>query len=256
MAESLLEVKGICNEDIYVYDDASSEYDNKYIKEKIPNAKQIIVRESNLGADQNLYNAIYDFSCSNYTHMVVFDSDLLFEENILIFIRQNMCKTQGIMSVYNSCRHESIEQEDDIFVKKQSVGAAGLVLSKEIANDIIDKVPLSRSYDWDICKHVTKQGIKIVVSNESHVQHIGFEGYNNDNITPYEYGLNFIPNNTITIRHLLSSIEELIIYENSRKGFFEKMCDLGLIVKKTIKRAKNKIMRQIKGSVKKWEKNQ
>ena len=228
MSESLAMVKGIIEESIFVFDDCSREYDVGFLKGIFPNAESVIRREYNVGADANVYAAMLDFLKTSKGHMVILDSDLLFDSEMIYFIKNNIPRTKGFFSVYNSCIHKSygkVQIGDSNFLVKKTTGAAGMVISQEIVKNIINNVPLTRSFDWDICSYLKKINTPVLVSEKSYVQHIGFNGYNNSYLTKYEYALNFTPNNEITQKHLLSSIEDLIILENSRKAIASRIAD-------------------------------
>lgn len=228
MSESLAMVKGISEESVFVFDDCSCEYGTEFLKEKFPYAESIVIRESNLGADANVYAAMLDFLKTQKENMVIFDSDLLFDEDVIGFIRTSIPVSKGIFSVYNSCIHEpesELKMGENRYLVKKTVGAAGMVISKKVVEAIIKEVPMTRKFDWDICSYLNSKNIPIFVSEKSYVQHVGFSGYNNSCLTKYEYALNFTPNNEITQKHLLISIENMIILENSRKTLSARIYD-------------------------------
>lgn len=228
MSESLAMVKGITEESVFVFDDCSHEYGAEFLRGKFPYAESIIIRNKNVGPDANVHAAMLDFLKTKKGYMVILDSDLLFDCEILKYIKASIPLTKGFLSVYNSCIHGSngkMQIGDCQFLIKRSTGAAGMVISKELVGSIINEIPLTRKFDWDICSYLNGKNIPILVSEKSYVQHIGFSGYNNSYLTKYEYAINFTPNNEITQRHLLASIENLIILENSRKSLLARVFD-------------------------------
>jgi hypothetical protein len=228
MSESLAMVKGLSEESVFIFDDCSCEYGTEFLKGKFPYAESIITRESNIGADANVYEAMVDFIKTKKGNMVIFDSDLLFDEDVIEFIKTSIPISKGIFSVYNSCIHEpesKVKIGDIRYLVKKTIGAAGMVISKDLARSVIKEVPKTRKFDWDICSYLQSMNIPILVSEKSYVQHIGFSGHNNSYLTKYEYALNFTPNNDITQKNLLSSIENMIIIENSRKPLPARVAD-------------------------------
>jgi hypothetical protein len=250
MSESLAMVKGITEESVFVFDDSSREYGDEFLREIFPYAESIIIRNINVGADANVHSAMLDFLETKKDYMVILDSDLLFDSDIINFIKTSIPITKGFFSVYNSCIHESkgkVQIGDSQFLAKRTVGAAGMVISRELVGFIINEIPLTRKFDWDICSYLNGQNIPILVSEKSYAQHIGFSGYNNSYLTKYEYAINFIPNNEITQRHLLTSIEKLIILENSRKSILARVTDCIKLTKRFLSIRLKQFLSYIRG---------
>ena len=195
---SLYKSKGINSCSINVFDDCSSSWDITYLKNKFPNASNIIRNEENLGSDENIRQMFIHFLESGDDIFVAIDSDFIFHPLWIEFIINNINLTDGIFSLYNSSCHQPIiqkkSQEGFKFIEKEHIGSACVVMRRNVVHDIIDKVPKSDFYDWDWSKYLFLKGIRILVSIRSYAQHIGIYGYNNNGIYA-DYGLGFISGN-------------------------------------------------------------
>jgi len=198
-----------CN--IRIYDDKSFEINVNDIRKEFPNAKEIIVRNKNLGADKNMYQMFVDFLQTDDDYLLVADSDLIFHPDWFLFFKRH--SNLDILSLYNSVSHEQIgvgKKEEEIITKRH-VGAAGTIFKKHIVKKIIDNVPPSRSYDWDWSNYLIKEGFELNVSRNSYVQHIGIVGTNNDGGTILDFGLNFFPGNKINEDYLIDFFQNALI---------------------------------------------
>lgn len=210
MSSSLNISDGIEQCNLRIYDDKSVDYSLDDIKEVFPNAKQIIVRNKNLGADRNMYQMFVDFLDTDDDYLFVADSDLIFHPNWFLFF--NKYSHLDVLSLYNSVSHEKIGgEEDNEILHKLHIGAAGTIFKRHIIKKIIDNVPPSRSYDWDWSNYLIKEGFKLNVSNKSYVQHIGLMGTNNDGGAVLDFGLNFFPGNSVNEGYLIDFFQNALI---------------------------------------------
>lgn len=197
LSESLRNVNNIEHHNIYIYDDASSEFSKKELKEIFPNT-EIIVNERNMGADLNTYQMCKHFLTTGNDILLICDSDLIVHVDALKFIENNMDQTEGVVSLFNSSGHKEIKNgvRTDKFVQKKYVGAAGVVFSKKILQELIESIPYNYAnmWDWAFCNYLDKHGIKIFVSKQSYVIHTGING-ENSNLLLFEFSKNYVPFN-------------------------------------------------------------
>jgi len=217
----------MCN--LRVYDDKSFEFNVNDIEKVFPNAKEIIVRDKNLGADRNMYQMFVDFLNTDDDYLFVADSDLIFHPDWFLFF--NKYAELDILSLYNSVSHESIgtSLESDEILHKRHIGAAGTIFKKHIVKKIIENVPPSRCYDWDWSNFLIKEGYKLNVSKRSYVQHIGIIGTNNDGGTVVDFGLNFFPGNSVNENYLIDFFQNALL---SKDRFIKKSYSPKIILRK------------------------
>jgi hypothetical protein len=194
-----------------VYDDKSYEFNADDIKNVFPNAKEIIIRNKNLGADRNMYQMFVDFLNTDDDYLFVADSDLIFHPDWFVFFKKHA--DLDVLSLYNSVSHRPIERQlqDCEILHKRHIGAAGTIFKKHIIKKIIENVPPSRAYDWDWSNFLIKEGYDLNVSKRSYVQHIGIIGTNNDGGTVADFGLNFFPGNTVNENYLIDFFQNALI---------------------------------------------
>lgn len=197
LSESLKYVKKIEQHSICIYDDASTAF-NKEELIKIFSDDEVMVNNHNVGADINTYQMCKDFLTSDCDYLFLCDSDLIVHADTLKFIEHNMDQTEGILSLLNSSGHETVKNatRTDQFVFKKYVGAAGIVFSKKIVQELIENIPYDsvNMWDWAFCNYFHKQGIKIFVSKQSYVLHTGING-ENSNLLLFEFSKNYVPFN-------------------------------------------------------------
>ena len=192
MIQSLL-TSDLTNAEVHIriYDDCSTEYDSDYLKSLFPFEVAIHVNEINLKADLNTFNMYKDFLNSNDDYFFNADSDLIFHKNWLNFALENIEKTDGVLTLYNSQLHKEKNIYEN-FVQKDDIGAAGTFFSREIIKVMIENLfpEAQKTIDWSFSKLFNNKNIKILCSKNSYVQHIGFSGQN-CNLSTVEYGKNF-----------------------------------------------------------------
>lgn len=183
-----------CN--IRIYDDCSTEYSDTDLKQLFPTAVEIVRRTKNMGADQNLRQMYVDFLASGDDILVTMDSDLICRPDWINFTKQYFQHTDGILSLYNSAFHKTIAKpviHNQEFWEKAHIGAAGSVLHRDVIHEIVSNVPSTIGYDWAWSSFLRRQGVRILVSKASYVQHIGLQGFNCNGLSICEVGLNFSP---------------------------------------------------------------
>lgn len=200
---------------IRLYDDCSTEFDEKYLKKLFPFAATIRRNETNLKADLNTYNMYLDFFNSGDDYFFNADSDLIFNKNWLSFIQENFSKTDGVLSVFNAKENHPVIAEEGNLVQKEHIGAAGTFFSRERVGEIIEFLDEEnrKEIDWGFSKLFKSRNVRIFCSKESYVQHIGLIGGQNHNLYCLDYGTNFTvdsPENGQIINDLLLNIVKIL----------------------------------------------
>jgi hypothetical protein len=168
---------------IRIYDDCSTEYGLDELKQLFPNASTIIRNSINLKADLNMFSFYKDFLSSSDKYLFNADSDLIFNRKWLLHGLELLNKTDGVLSLFNATSHKPKEIVDSTFCIKGTVGAAGTLFTRERIEEIISnfsKLTSSKlsSFDWKWSDFFVKNNIRIFCTNESLVQHIGYQGQN------------------------------------------------------------------------------
>lgn len=190
-ARSLKNIHGYEKIELCIYDDCSTDYDESFLREQYPTAHKIVVREDNVGADQNTAWMMQDYISSDADVLFIADSDLIFRKDVLSTIEHGVNKGYEFFSLFNANGHRKIADFNDEFIEKDYVGAAGVCLSRRICKIILDEVQdQKKAFDWVLCDVLKERGLKIICSQESQVQHIGLAGQNSS-IKSFDYGRNF-----------------------------------------------------------------
>lgn len=218
-----------CN--IRIFDDKSTEFGYKEIKEVFPAAVDVIIRKENLGADRNMRQMFVDFLSTSDDYLLIADSDLIFNPEWYIFFKEH--SNLDVLSLYNSASHITLDSkitlDKEMIIQKNHIGAAGTIFKREIVKLIIENVPPSRSYDWDWSKFLIERNFLINVSNRSYVQHIGINGTNNDGASVVDFGLNFFPGNTVNEYYLIDFFQSTLI---AKDVFIRKSLSPKILIRK------------------------
>ena len=190
-AASLAKVRGIENVTIKVYDDCSTEYNEDYLKAIFPKGTEIIRRISNGGADINTSEMYEDFLKGNDEWLFNADSDLIYRSDIIDAIQEYKDKSKGFMTLFNCINHHTIG-ESDYFYEKDSVGAAGCLLRRDVVELILKHIRYRvTGFDVGFSKLLRNKGYKLLATKQSFVQHIGVSGFNSRNIN-FDFGESYI----------------------------------------------------------------
>jgi len=195
-ANSLSRIKDLGEIDVRVYDDASEEYGIDFLREYYPYAKSIVIAEANKGADINSLRMLHDFLNAHYDWLFIADSDLLFAEGIVATIESCIAEYKqegykGVISLFNTFTHPCIGKVNELLCRKEEVGAAGVLVKRDIVELIIKNVKSDIPYDVQFSRELREKGYDILCTNKSFVQHIGIEGYNSLYYT-FDWGKEFV----------------------------------------------------------------
>lgn len=208
-ARSLYEVKGIESVTIRVYDDCSTEYDLEYLRKIFPTADKIVRSRKNGGADINTSIMYEDFLGSDADWLFNADSDLIYRTDIVECINKTLNKCNGFMTVFNCINHKTIGEKGD-FLLKDSVGAAGCLLNREVVRLILSNIKYRKTgFDVGFSKLLRKKDYDLLSVKESLVQHIGVSGFNSRNIN-FDYGEAFICDSAINAEIIEDTFEKYV----------------------------------------------
>ena len=213
MSQSLHASHNLATCNIRVYDDCSVELGIEDLQNLFPDAKEIVVRPENLGPCENMRQMYIDFLNTGDDLLVAADSDLIFHPDWISFVLRYFPYTDGILSLYNSVLHKAKKEvriERTKFLQKMHLGSAGVVMHRDIVQEIVDNIPQTKGYDWMWSSYFKKTGKKLLVSKISYIQHIGVQGYNCDGIKTLEFGLDFYPGNEINERYVRDFQQEAL----------------------------------------------
>ena len=198
--------------DFLVCDDASTEYNDEFLRENFQGWR-VYRAESNSGRADFAISRLMDiFLETGKEYLLLLDSDLLIDPDITNFICRNADTTEGIFSVFNTPSHPTL-REEGIWLIKPHIGSAGTVFRRDVLSDIRKSVPSTKQYDWDWSNYLTQKNIPIRVSKRSYVQHLGFSnGENASNFTMGDIGVNFYE---YTPFHLSVILDEYLIQERN-----------------------------------------
>lgn len=215
---------------IRIYDDCSSEFNANTIINEFPFVTEYKRRDHNLGADLNMHQMYLDFLETGDDVLVNCDSDMIFRADWIDKLLELLPLTDGVLSLYNSALHLSSERLEigrEKLVRKESLGAAGTVFTREIVQSIVKNVKPSFKFDWDWSNYLTSKGISLMVTEDSYIQHIGIHGENCDACIIIDYGLHFYPLDEDTLKLNVAFFEQLVaanksaIEQNNRYYYFK-----------------------------------
>jgi len=202
-----------CN--LRVYDDCSEQFDLAFLSELFPGAKEIVRRPANLGAEGNLRQMYVDFLSTGDDLLFTADSDLIFNPSWIEFLLENFQHTDGVLSLINSAIHHKTSNELVIggsqFDEKPHLGAAGVVIHKNLVRKIVDQINSPTGFDWVWSAYLIENNIRLLASRESFVQHIGLHGVNCDGFLTVEIGNKFKPVNYLNTEIILDSYVGTIV---------------------------------------------
>lgn len=168
----------INSKDIFIFDDASTEYDEVQLRKWYGKDIHYFRSTTRLKADKNTRALFTHFAKSNYDILLTLDSDLILDNQWKQFIYGNIDKS-GVLSLYHSNigHHKTFNCNGNI-CQKRSMGNAGAVMTKSIVIEML-KHHTSPMFDWGWVAYFKKRGINMYVPKNSLVLHYGKIGQNN-----------------------------------------------------------------------------
>ena len=176
---------------IIVVDDASTEYGVQYLQSLFPKGSNIRRRTSNSGAaDYAVRNVMEQLLATDADAVMVLDFDMLVAEDFLEAGAQLLPETDGILSLFNTPSHPAYGSRGP-FVLKKTIGSAGALWRRDIAEKMLASVGPGYKWDWRFCAFLADAGYDIYVTRNSLVQHLGFSAGENSSLKSGDYGVGF-----------------------------------------------------------------
>lgn len=249
-----------CN--LRIYDDASEEYGLEELWRLFPWAREIVRRPVNLGAEANLRQMCEDFLSTGDELLVVADADLIFHAEWVPAVWQRIALTDGIFSLFNSAVHHPGIRDWDLdgylFEEKSHLGAAGLVMHKDVVSQIIQQIKITARFDWALSAFLAERRVRLLACKDSFVQHIGLTGVNCDGLLTVEISEYFSPGSDVN-REILCNFYPRMIVElhkrarrQERKVRLLQETTLGrlLLLLTTAKKGGHKLLRKTRKKIK------
>mgnify|MGYP001378184514 CR=1 FL=1 len=174
----LRQYNNVNSKDIFIFDDASTEYDEVQLRKWYGKDIHYFRSATHLKADKNTRRLFTHFAKSNYDILLTLDSDLILDNQWKQFIYDNIYKS-GVLSLYHSgIGHHKTFNCNETICQKQSMGNAGTVMKKSIVIEML-KHHKSHDFDWGWVAYFKNRGINMYVPKNSLVLHYGKIGENN-----------------------------------------------------------------------------
>ena len=217
-----------------IYDDHSTDYGIDQLKEILPEAEIIYIQNQNQGSDGNIWTMYKDFVHRNEKGdiLVNCDSDLIYINDWLHVATKALRKTDGVLSVFNTISHHSINDWGD-FIEKEDIGSAGTLFDYDIVGLIIAKFPdiCLNAFDYKWSDFLHTKGIRLLCLRNSLVQHIGIDGFNSD-ISSFDFGKGFAVDSCVNGQIINDVIEDYVFKRRkSPKRFWYALFPFHLIEK-------------------------
>ena len=195
VAQSLAQVNHMERARVWVMDDCSQEFDTEFLRRLFPQATVFTASRNSGGADYAMHRLFEHFVRNGQGYLLNLDADLLASRNLIdkclqIIEAHRAAPAPALFSVFNAPRHQAVGTDGE-FLLKRTVGAAGTLWHRDLLADVLQRVPVSRKFDWDWSAYLTRQGVPIRVTPMSYVQHIGRMGQNSRSLTGMDHGEQF-----------------------------------------------------------------
>jgi glycosyltransferase involved in cell wall biosynthesis len=166
--------------EIHLFDDASDALSWDRVRSHFPWIKEIHLSEKNRGPDGNIIRILEYFSSSDFSHLLFLDSDCIVRQDVFDFVADLPDEAKTVWSAYRSRFHSECGQTSPSFVQKASLGALGMVLSRDqIETFLSEGRPEAKAVDWQIVFFFRARGFRFLAPVESRIEHIGWEGAHN-----------------------------------------------------------------------------
>lgn len=191
---------------ILIIDDASHEYTTDYLASIYPAGSLIVQREKNSGsADLAICDLFKRCLALKTDAILLLDSDLIVNKDFIDKGLTLLKDTDGVVSLFNTLNHPIAEDNGALLVKR-SVGSAGTLWDRALAEEIAATIESGRQWDWRCCSYINSTNRKIYCSRASLVQHIAYYEGENSSLESGDYGVGFVDSGFENIFITLESI--------------------------------------------------
>lgn len=182
---------------ILVIDDASAEYDLDFLRSLYPPGTVVERRSMNSGgADFAAADVLRRLVATGADCLLLLDSDMVLASEFALEVEARLKGTDGLMSLFNSPTHAVVGEDGPLLVKA-SVGAAATVWSRELALEVLAKVPVGENWDWRFSEYLRSTGRRVYATRQSFAQHLGFNEGAHSNTLFGDIGLGFADSNPV-----------------------------------------------------------
>ncbi len=172
---SLMHTQFLPNTQLIVQDDASTDRRVRQLLQQYPwrIPTEVNINTCNLRCDANVQSVIDKGFALGGECVFVVDSDALYHPD---WMQQTMDLYQrypkaGVITTFNTDKHQVLEERDDCIVKK-SMGGFAVLLKKEM----YAHVKKTRGWDWEMTRVCSEMGYEMLATKNSYVDHIGYIG--------------------------------------------------------------------------------
>ena len=178
-AKVIREYHKIPSNSLYIFDDCSTEYGEKELREWYGKDIHFFPCTKRLKSDANIRRMFEYFLTTDFDLIFSVDTDLIFHKNWHDFILKHIDSTDGVMSLYhsNAPHHKTFNCKGDLCEKK-SMGSAGTVMKRSIVKKML-RQHKSHMFDWGFVSIFKKRKIRMMVPKNSLIMHYGQIGQNN-----------------------------------------------------------------------------
>jgi hypothetical protein len=189
---SLRQCKGIDDVGIVVVDDCNDSYGPKELARIYPKGARIYRTRRHSGAASLACRiALELMTRTERPVVVILDCDLICAPDFLDTICTVLPRTKGFFSLFNTPSHPAVRNAGDGLLEKDAVGAAGCVMRRQIALDVLNAVGPGPRFDWRMCTYLKSVDVPVLCLKDSAVQHIGFAGGQNSGPAGGDFGAGF-----------------------------------------------------------------
>lgn len=156
---------------------------------------------------------LHDCARTSYDICVFGDCDLVFHPDWIPNLLRHMNETDGQLTLYNSCSHNTGDCANGICEKK-AAGSAGTAITRKLAEELSCNIPYlsptNKILDWNWIWYLRDTKRKMYTLNPSMAEHIGIYQASNGNNSMKEQSRNFDvfslnqPLATLIYYHLMS----------------------------------------------------
>ena len=178
-AKIMREYHKIPSYSLYIFDDCSTEYGEKELREWYGKDIHFFPCTKRLKSDANIRRMFEYFITTDFDLIFSVDTDLIFHKNWREFILKHIDSTDGVMSLYhsNAPHHKTFNCKGGL-CEKRSMGSAGTVMKKGVVKQML-RQHKSNIFDWGFVSIFKQRKIRMMIPNKSLIMHYGQIGQNN-----------------------------------------------------------------------------
>jgi len=195
-----------CDVNFLVVDDASVDFNTTYLESVYPAGSRIFQRKENSGsADLAICDLFKRCLELDTDAILLLDSDLIVNKDFIDKGLALLKNTDGVVSLFNTSNHPVAEDHGELVVKR-SVGSAGTLWDRRLAEEIAKNIASGPRWDWRFSSYINSTDRKLYCARNSLVQHIGYCEGQNSSLNSGDYGIGFVDSGFENIFITLESI--------------------------------------------------